>query len=320
MTARKSNFLKLCFISFSLLTVSCGQIAANTVDFTPYESFFGYVVHLGKANLTDSKYNLDLTFHFDSYKDNKENLTHYYLPYHREYIVYDENNNLVNETSNYEYSSDLYSLVNFIGKEKYFYEEGEFLVLTDLDAVQLSYFDEQVSSLKLLYEDSNDQMHYYFTFEDGSETEIVLSISRDDINHPNYLEDELNEYYSSRRISQDELNVKIENKDDFILLLISDSCSACEIGSEYYYDFYLEYPNIDVFCIYVDDINTSLVSLIQAGYNNQSSNYKHPSYSQYPDHYVTPTNISYVDGVIKNVTLGISKGDQQLLFLKDNYQ
>ena len=64
----------------------------------------------------------------------------------------------------------------------------------------------------------------------------------------NINEEKINNFYYDNQIDEEKLRLKINNRDDFILIIESDNCKACKY-SQNFYDLYSYEFNIKLFTI-----------------------------------------------------------------------
>lgn len=125
--------------------------------------------------------------------------------------------------------------------------------------------------------------------------------------------------YRDREIEYTELQEKIENGEDFIVIFFRDDCSGCESILPSVNNFYKDNSSLkqNFFTIdthnedFVDDTEAygDILDDIAVSYNE----YTDPKYkldsSDYPSTFSTPTIAKYVDGLVNDVRLGIESSD-----------
>lgn len=137
--------------------------------------------------------------------------------------------------------------------------------------------------------------------------------------------EDYNNFYEKTNKTYDEVLKLLDDKENFVLILTSDSCSSCRSAQSLYAEFTYEYPNKQRFYsinIRRMDINKTktLISTFKNTYDLQETSFKYPEYDKYPDDtFLTPTAIRYENGLSKYVLLSfsISLGD---LFYKLSFE
>ncbi|MGL4382757.1 MAG: thioredoxin family protein, partial [Bacilli bacterium] len=91
----------------------------------------------------------------------------------------------------------------------------------------------------------------------------------------------------SSKPNDKDITKKIDNKDSFILVAASTTCSACKQYEPILKDFSKQYPDIDVQIVHIDKLKDS--KEFQTKYNIEA----------------TPTTIYYKDGERKSTKVGL---------------
>lgn len=288
------------------LTFFCG-CAENNYDKIIYQlsdfvSNKKFEVEIKKENKLIYNYVIDDNSYFDK-------MNTYYFYKYQFLDGYEKYNNEIIETNflDNNFISDLYKMIDitYINSLNYKKTNGCYVINeTSLYKYNFNFLDDIFSSFKISKSDNG--ILYSLT---GSDNYSIEFMSSDLVINPYGIKiDNYKNYYLDNTISLIKMNEKKENKEDFITILISESCSACEKVKKSLYIFQYEYQCNFTF-IDIKDIENEkndLINEIKNVYNNQIQEEKYDKYETYPDDFLTPTMIKFSNGKIEKVSIGIN--------------
>ncbi len=308
---------KVFWAFISLLLVSCNDI---------YDSSFENksLLSLMQTFSYYQQYNLDISYGESNYHliiDDKsfysvdKKITYYKYTFLDNYQKYDNekiiDSNYILEFDFIGHFSLLLDVNNFT---KNFTKLGADYVLNNdsKDEYSFDFFDSQISSLNIKYLEEKQTIEYKYVFSDETIFSLVYSPSEVDIYYFQKSRDDYLDFYKNFEKNYDEVISLIEEKRDFVLILISPNCSACENARDLYYDFSLEYSSREYYALDIKKLNSSqtntIISYFKNTYDGQDEFLKYPSYDTYPkDYFLTPTAVRFSDGKAKYVLLAFSK-------------
>lgn len=253
------------------------------------------------------------TFIVDNLSFIKEDVVYYKYLYKDNYQVYQQNevqNDQVIDTSEIIGLNGLINRVLYNSKNFTIENDVYTLLETSYILFDLDFIDQDLQSFSLRRED--DYLLYNLNF---SKNNYLLKFTSSDRTIYPYLttEESLTNFYKSNHISFQEMEQK-KQQEDFVVIIESDSCSACVYAEKYYYLFQHENEYKSFYSLKENEISSEqkkdFIKEISSVYDNQKEEFKHPYYDNYPqDNFLTPTAVRFVEGKIKSVYLGISKND-----------
>ena len=239
------------------------------------------------------------------------NETYYKYLYKNNYQLY--NNNLIdnNKIVNIEYGKFFINVFNNNNYNNTYYIENNIYLIYEenLDKFDFSFLSSGLKRISFYIK--NNCLIYNLDFE-KNKYQLNVYYSEVKILPFNINEEKINNFYYDNQIDEEKLKLKINNKDDFILIIESDNCKACKY-SQIFYALYSYEFNIKLFTIEennIKNLKNQILQNLNIAYNNQKNDYKRKEYLSYPkDYFLTPTAINFIKGNEKYVFLGFSKND-----------
>lgn len=316
--------LLLCALTSCGNTNSSSQEPASLVGLMQNINYYdAYQTNIEFDNKT-YQYYVDGNSFFDIENQNtyfKLLFSDYYLIYNDERIIdehYSLENNCFNEFKIF-FDINLFHQ-NFLQKA----EDNYVLADEKLEDYKFSFMEDNPNYISLNYNSLEEAIYIDYRSETKSIRFKFLSSTYRIYYFDKKLED-YNSFYEKTNKTYDEVMTLIDNKENFVLILTSDSCSSCRSAQPLFAEFTYEYPDKQKFYsinIRRMDINKTkkLISTFKNTYDLQETSFKYPEYEKYPDDtFLTPTSIRYENGLSKYVLLSfsVSLGD---LFYKLSFE
>lgn len=265
-----------------------------------------YGIKILKNNNVIENYYID----HNSYYDVLNEKTHYKFQYLEGFQTYDELgiiDNYIDEKP-IDYIEKLYKLtnINIINSINFNIENNHYSIKNEaLYKYDFSFINDKIDTFTICY--FNDYISYVLKSE--IEYEIQFYKSELNINPYNIKEEDIKMYYSDNEINFSSMQLKKENNDDFVVVLIDESCSNCKKIRKDLFLFNYEYNFNSLYFIDVNKLNDykeEMLLLIKDCYDNQNVDSKLDSYDVYPNEILTPTMMRVKDKEIIKVSLGIN--------------
>lgn len=299
---------KILFLSIAtILLTSCSFSKKTPIDFIN-QIYINKKCQIEVINLTK---NLKEKYIIDNDSFIHDDVTYYKYLYKENYQLYDDNLIEDNKVLNIEYGK--YFIEAFIDKNynaTYYIENNKYIINEkDIDKFDFSFLSNNITNISFYLEDN--QLIYNLIFE-KEEYELNIFTSETKILPFNINEDKINNFYLNNQINENQLTNKINNKENFILIIENGSCKACKY-SQIYYALYTFELNKTIYTIDesgMKDLKNRILGNIHLAYNNQKNDYKRSEYQEYPkEYFLTPTAINFIQGNEKYVFLGLGKND-----------
>ena len=295
---------KILFLSIAtILLTSCSFSKKTPIDFIN-QIYINKKCQIEVINLTK---NLKEKFIIDNDSFIHDDVTYYKYLYKENYQLYDDNNIIEdNKVLNIEYGKCFIEAFNDKNYNATYYIENNKYIINekDIEKFDFSFLSNNITNISFYLEDN--QLIYNLIFE-KEEYELNIFTSETKILPFNINEDKINNFYLNNQINENELTNKINNKENFILIIESNSCKACKY-SQIYYALYTFELNKTIYTI--DESGIKDLKNIHLIYNNEKNDYKRSEYQEYPkEYFLTPTAIIFIQGNEKYVFLGFGKND-----------
>lgn len=253
------------------------------------------------------------TFIVDNLSFIKEDIVYYKYLYKDNYQVYQQDEVKSDQVIDTRELNGLNGLINRV-----LYNSNNFSIVNDVytlyeksyNLFDLNFLEQNLESFTLQREDNFLVFNLEF-----SDNNYLVKYSYTDKNIYPYATDEENyhSFFKNNHLSFEEMKKKSQ-QEDFVIIVESDSCTACAYAEKYYYLFQYENNYQTFYSLKENEISheqkKEFIKDIANVYENQKEEFKHPYYEKYPqDNFLTPTAVRFVNGNIKSVYLGISKND-----------
>ena len=299
---------KILFLSIAtILLTSCSFSKKTPIEFVN-QIYINKKCQIEVTNLTK---NLKEKFIIDNDSFIHDDVTYYKYLYKENYQLYDDNFIEDNKDLNIEYGKCFIEAFNDKNYNATYYIENNKYIINekDIDKFDFSFLSNNITNISFYLEDN--QLIYNLIFE-KEEYQLNIFASEKRILPFNINEDKINNFYLNNQINESELANKINNKENFILIIESSSCKACKY-SQIYYALYTFELNKTIYTIDesdIKDLKNRILENIHLTYDNQKNDYKRNEYQKYPkDYFLTPTAINFIQGNEKYVFLGFGKND-----------